>query len=186
MESYISISILNDFIFCPRSIYFHYVHGDVGQEMYHTEVQINGKEAHRSIETKQYTTKKDVLIGIDVYCEKYNIAGKIDIFNIPEGKLIERKNRVTKIYDGYVFQVYAQTFSLIEMGYEVKKIIIYDKTKNINYPIPLPWEDDAMFNKFEKLIDSINSFSLNSIHFKPNPEKCKKCIYSDLCDYYLC
>ncbi|HOF13562.1 MAG TPA: type V CRISPR-associated protein Cas4 [Spirochaetota bacterium] len=186
MEPYIPISMLNDFIFCPRSIYFHQVHGGMEQDMYHTEVQIEGKAAHQSIEKKYYSTQKDVLIGIDVYSEKYNVAGKIDIFDVKACKLVERKNKVVTIYDGYVFQVYAQTFALREMGYEVKKIVIHDKTHNKNYPIPLPEDDDAMLNKFEKLIDDVNSFDLHDTGFNANIEKCKRCIYSHLCDYCLC
>ncbi|MEW6527946.1 MAG: type V CRISPR-associated protein Cas4 [Spirochaetota bacterium] len=186
MESYIPISMLNDFIFCPRSIYFHLVHGNVGQDMYHTEVQIKGKSAHESIDNKHYSTRKEILMGFEVYCEKYNILGKIDIFDIKSGKLIERKNKIVKIYDGYVFQVYAQTFALREMGYVVKQIEIYDKTHNKSYPIALPEDDESMFKKFEKVIDDINLFDLNNSEFKPNVEKCKQCIYSHLCDYEIC
>lgn len=185
MENYIPISFLNDFIFCPRSIYFHQVYGNVEQEMYHCHIQIEGKAAHSSIEKRFYSTRKDVLMGIDVYCEKYNIVGKIDIYDISAKKLVERKNRIVKIYDGFIFQLYAQTFALREMGYEVEHIALYDKTHNIMHPVNLPENDILMFQKFEKLIQDINSFSLTNKDFRPNENKCKTCIYSQLCDYSI-
>lgn len=186
MEPYIPITMLNDFIFCPRSIYFHLVHGGVDQNMYNMDVQIKGKAVHSTIENQNYSTRASVLMGMDVFCEKYNILGKIDIFDVTSGKLIERKNKVTKIYDGYIFQVYAQTFALREMGHDVNKIVIHDITHNKNFDIPLPEEDTIMFNKFEKVINDINSYDLHSVTFTPNVEKCKRCIYSNLCDYYTC
>ena len=186
MEPYIPISFLNDFIFCPRSIYFHQVHGSLGQSMYHGKAQTAGLAAHESIDQGTYSTRKDVLMGMEIYCEKYGLSGKLDVFDIPAKKLVERKNRITKIYDGYVFQVYAQCFALREMGYEVQKIVIYDRTQNKNYPVLLPEEDEVMFEKFEKLMEEINSFDLSDPGFKANAEKCRNCIYSHLCDFSLC
>lgn len=186
MEPYIPISFLNDFIFCPRSIYFHQVHGSMSQSMYHGKPQTRGLAAHEAIDEGSYSTRKDVLMGMSLYCEKYNISGKLDMFDITAKKLIERKYRIQKIYDGYVFQVYAQYFSLIELGYKVEKIVIHDRSHNKNYPISLPYEDNVMLAKFEKLIEDINSFDLSDANFKANPEKCKNCIYSHLCDVSLC
>ncbi len=184
MESYIPISFLNDFIFCPRSIYYHQVHGSLGQSMYHGKEQTQGLAAHKSIDQGIYSTRKDVLMGTEIYCEKYGLSGKIDVFDIPAKKLFERKYKISKIYDGYVFQVYAQYFGLIEMGLEVNKIVIHDRSQNKNYPIHLPGEDLEMLNKFEKVIADIKNFNLSEPNFTQNPEKCKKCIYSHLCDYY--
>ncbi len=186
MEPYIPISFLNDFIFCPRSIYFHQVHGSLGQEMLHENAQTAGRAAHEAIDEGRYSTRKNVLMGMEIYCEKYNICGKLDIFDIDQKKLTERKNHIVKIYDGYVFQVYAQYYALVEMGYEVRNIVIHDMTHNNNYPIALPEDDPEMQEKFEILIEKINDFNLSRTDFQPNKEKCKRCIYSHLCDYSLC
>ena len=35
MEDYIAISTLNDFIFCPYSIYLHYVYMETDESVYH-------------------------------------------------------------------------------------------------------------------------------------------------------
>ena len=82
--------------------------------------------------------------------------------------------------------MYAQYFGLTELGYEVEKIVIHDRTHNKNYPILLPEENSVMLAKFEKLIEDIHSFDLNDPNFKANIEKCKKCVYSHLCDQSLC
>jgi CRISPR/Cas system-associated exonuclease Cas4 (RecB family) len=73
MEPYIPISMLNDFIFCPRSIYFHQVHGGMEQDMYHTEVQIEGKAAHQSIEYTGWLLQEIMKYKKDmfVYVQKY-------------------------------------------------------------------------------------------------------------------
>jgi len=186
METYIPISFLNDFIFCPRRIYFHQLYGSYNSALYQQKPQIAGKAAHESIDKKTYSTRSNVLQGIEIYCDKYRICGKIDVFDADAGKLIERKREIKVIYDGYVFQVYAHYFSLTEMGYEVKSIIIHDLVHNRSHPIALPHENPEMLRKFEKLIADINSFDMNAAGFVPLEAKCCKCIYKNLCDYSLC
>lgn len=186
METYIPITMLNDFIFCPRSIYFHQVHGSLHQEMIHEKAQTEGKIAHDSIDKNGYSSRSNILVGVEVFCETYNLMGKIDIFEINPGRLIERKNRIAVIYDGYIFQVYAQCLALRDMGYGVKEIVLRDRTRNKNHPIPLPEEDPEMFQKFERVIEDLNRFDLNDPQFQPVQEKCMHCIYSNLCDYSLC
>lgn len=186
MESYIPISFLNDFIFCPRSIYFHQLYGSLNKEVYQQKPQIAGRAAHTSIDEKSYSTRKNILQGIEIYCERYKICGKVDLFDIESGKLTERKREIKTIYDGYVFQVYAQYYALCEMGYAVKSIVLYDITHNKTYPIALPHENPEMQRKFENLIEQINSFDMNAPNFTPVDAKCRNCIYSNLCDYSLC
>ena len=108
MEETILISYLNDFIFCPISIYFHKLYGKLNKTPYQSEDQINGTNAHKAIDNKTYSSRKNILQGIDIYSQKYGIEGKIDIFDIGKGELVERKNKIVQISDGYVFQIYAQ------------------------------------------------------------------------------
>jgi CRISPR-associated exonuclease Cas4 len=125
-------------------------------------------------------------MGIEVFCEQYNIAGKIDVFDAAKGILTERKRSITVIYDGYVFQVFAQYFALVEMGYSVNKIVIHDLVHNKNYPIDLPTENLVMLHKFEQLIHDLNNYDLNDPSFVPKIQKCTNCIYNQLCDKSLC
>ena len=181
METYIPISFLNDFIFCPRSIYFHQLYGNREPLTYQDKPQIAGKQAHKSIDARTYSTRKTVLQGIAVYSEKYKLHGRIDVFDEVAGLLTERKKLIKTIYDGYIFQLYAQCHSIREMGYEVRKLRLYSMDTNKNYPVALPEEDKVMQQKFEKLVESVNRYDLSS-PFQANPHKCAKCIYAGLCD----
>lgn len=181
MYSEILITQLNDFIFCPASIYFHMLYGETERILYQSDSQINGTHAHKAIDNNTYSTKKDILQGIDVYCEEFGLAGKIDIYDKEKGTLIERKRTVKKIYDGYVFQVYAQCLALREMGYIVKQITIHSITDNKNYPIELPEQNQDMFEKFKKTIQEMHEFKMETF-VQTCPEKCKNCIYEPACD----
>lgn len=186
MENYITLSHLNDFIFCPRSIYYHQLYSTYNEQFYKATAQIAGTEAHSTIDNKLYSTKKSVLQGLEVFSAKYNIVGKIDVFEMDSGRLMERKRQIKKIYDGYVFQVYAQYFALSEMGYIVQEIIIHDLLHNKNYEIALPENNPPMFEKFEQVIRQIQTFDLNDEEFRAQKEKCCQCIYSPLCDKSVC
>lgn len=184
MEEIILISYLNDFIFCPISIYFHKLYGNLEQTLYQRDYQINGKSAHKTIDDKTYSTSANILQGIDVYTEEYGILGKIDIFNIKEGILTERKKKIVEIYDGYIFQIYAQYYALKEMGYDVKQIRLHSLEDNKTYNIELPEKDIEMKNKFIKLIKDMREFTFENFK-QTNRKKCEKCIYEPSCDRSL-
>ncbi len=186
LEHYLPISFLNDFIFCPRSIYFHQLYRNFNETVYKQTPQYKGLAAHKTIDTHHYSTSAHILQGHEIYSEHYNLCGKIDIFDIKKKRLTERKREIKTLYDGYVFQVYAQYFALTEMGYTVEHIVIHDLIHNKNYPIPLPAQDLAMLEKFESLIDEINRFNLHTSNHSPVLAKCQNCIYNALCDAALC
>jgi len=181
METYIQISTLNDFIFCPRSIYFHGLYTSKSEYLYEGEYQFKGTAAHSAIDEQRYSTRKSVIQGLAVYSEKYNLCGNIDMFFEDTGTLRERKKKIVQIYDGYILQIYAQYYCLIEMGYKVNKLELYSLDTNKIFQIPKPEEDDSMREKFERIIKEMNSYDLNA-PFQPNIKKCEKCIYSSLCD----
>lgn len=186
MFDYIPITYLNDFIFCPRSIYFHQLCEGENQILYHRKEQTNGRLKHETIENKNYSTRKNILQGIYVYSEKYKLCGKIDLFDVCKGVLSERKAHIKEIYDGYIFQLYAQYFSLVEMGYIVNKLSLYSYNDNKNYDVLLPEENIKMFAKFEETIYRINNFNFNARPFEINKNKCLNCIYEPLCDVSIC
>lgn len=184
MDDAILITELNDFIFCPISIYFHKMYNDMERIIYQNTDQINGTAAHEKVDDGTYSTKKSILKSIEVYCEKYNLRGKIDLLDVESKTLRERKKKVKTIYDGYVFQVYAQYFALIEMGYIIEKIEIYSMDDHKTYKIPLPSEDALMFGKFEKVIQDIRTFDMGDF-IQTNVQKCQHCIYEPACDRTL-
>ena len=181
MQNYIPISFLNDFIFCPRSIYFHNLYGRSSESLYHTTDQSEGKAAHKSVDTKTYTTSKKVLQTIEIYSHRFLLGGKIDTFDTATKTLTERKKKIVTIYDGYVFQLYAQYHCLVDMGYEVEKMRLYSIDDNKIYPIELPKDDKRTQQKFEELLEDMRSFDLTK-SFTINPNKCNRCIYRYMCD----
>lgn len=179
MEDYIQISKLNDFIFCPKSIYFHGVFESFSEKTYHDTPQTVGKIKHEIIENGEYSSLKRYLQGTEVYSEKYGLCGKIDVFDLEKGCLIERKYRIKQIYDGYKYQLYAQAFALEETGYKVKALFLHSLADNKRYPIPLP--DREEMRKFGKLVYDMRHFNADDENFVQNENKCTMCIYKSLC-----
>lgn len=162
MDDAILITELNDFIFCPASIYFHKLYGSMDKMIYQSTDQINGTAAHKNIDEKKYSTKKSVLMATDVFCEKYNLIGKIDIYDIEKRLLRERKKHIKSVYDGYVFQLYAQYFALVELNYEVNQLQLYSIDNHKIFEIKRPDQNPEMLDRFENTIYEIRNFDLNS------------------------
>lgn len=180
MEEFILISQLNDFTFCPVSIYFHNLYKEIDKAVYQSTHQVNGTNAHKTIDTKTYSDKKNILQGISVFSKELGIMGKIDLFDIDKGILTERKNKIKSIYDGYIFQLYAQYYALTEMGYKVVKLRLYSMTDNKIHNIPLPVENPEIDNKFKELIIQMKQFKIDSFE-QTNKNKCQNCIYEPSC-----
>jgi CRISPR-associated exonuclease Cas4 len=58
MEAYLKITYLNDFIFCPLSIYFHELYGSLSERLYYDDAQLDGKAAHAAVDEGRYSTHK--------------------------------------------------------------------------------------------------------------------------------
>ena len=181
MENAILFTQLNDFVFCPISIFFHSLCGNQSTETYQRKEQIMGTHVHSKIDNKEYSSSSHILQGMMCYCEKYNLIGKIDLYDIDKGLLTERKRKIKVVYDGYVFQLYAQYFSLVEMGYDVNQIRLYSYDDNKIYRQLLPSDNPVMLGKFEQIITDINNFAFDQFE-QTNAEKCMNCIYEPVCD----
>ena len=179
MEDNISISLLNDFIFCPYSIYLHNVYMETDEGLYHATPQTKGKLAHQPVDSKTSSNRKEEILALPVMSEQLGVMGKIDIYRKKEKKLIERKYQLKQIYQGQIYQLWAQYFCMVEMGYEVDKIAFYEISTNKTIPMSLPTAE----NKHE-LMCFIQSFKEYdpSAPFVANPNKCRHCIYCNLCD----
>lgn len=178
MYSSIQISKINDFLFCPLSIYFHSIYENFDDKAYHQVPQIRGRIKHEPIDKQKYSTAKKYLQGLEVYSEKYNLVGKIDIYDQEKQALTERKNKIKNIYDGYKYQLYAQYFCLMEMGYPVKEMYLYSMSDNKKYAVQLPRGDEL--SNFEKVIEEMKNFKVDS-NFERDDAKCAQCIYKELC-----
>lgn len=176
MESYIQISKINDFLYSPQSLYLHSVYESFTEDVYHEEAQVVGKLNHENIDKGTYSSAKRYLQGMAVYSEKYNLGGKIDIYDQKTKTLIERKTRVSKVHLGMRFQLYAQMFALEEMGYEVKDLFIHSLRDNRRYSVPPI--NPLILSEFEKVLKQMRDYDARTND--PNLYRCNLSIYRHL------
>ena len=178
MDDYIPISAINDFLFCPHSLYYHGLYTSFDQKVYQDTPQVEGTLRHATVHNGTYSTRKDCLQGMFVYCEQYLLVGKIDTFFADSGELIERKSKVKHIYDGYKFQLFAQFFALSEMGYTVNHLSIHSLTDNKHYSIELP--NTEVIIAFESTLKAIRSFDITKTACTCSENKHHNNIYKEL------
>ncbi len=172
MEPYIQISKINDFTFCPATLYLHSMYEGFSTDNFHETPQVVGRLKHETVDRGAYSTAKRFLTGLSVYSEKYNIMGRIDIYDRETQTLIERKTKIKKIYDGYRYQLYAQYYCLTEMDYPVKKMVLRSLDDNKNYTIPLPGKKECL--KFEGVLKAMRNFDPRVLL----SHRCPKCAMS--------
>ena len=180
MIDYIPLSLLNDFIFCPYSIYLHSVYREADEDLYKAVPQIKGTIAHHSIDTKVASTRKTDIMALPVFSDSLGISGKIDIYRADKCVLIERKNNLKTIFRGQLYQIWGQYFCMTEMGYEVKEIYFYEITTNKMISVSLPEKKERF--ELETFIKRFRSFNPYIDQFSVNINKCSRCIYCNLCD----
>ncbi|MFZ1719897.1 MAG: type V CRISPR-associated protein Cas4 [Candidatus Moraniibacteriota bacterium] len=179
MEALIQISKINDFLFCPRSLYFHSIYESFSDTTYHASPQTRGRLNHAPIDTGTYASEMKFLQGLEVYSERYGLVGKIDLYDKEKKMLIERKSKISFLHKGYFFQLYAQYFALEEMGFTVDTLVLRSLTDNKRYDVPLPSGDTLA--DFEQIIADMQSFDIIHAPIETNLKKCDHCIYRALC-----
>lgn len=180
MDNLIQISKINDFIFCPYSIYLHSIYENFSEKTYHDIPQSRGRIRHKNIDIGKYSTAAKFLQGAAIYSEEHGLIGKLDIYNKETQELIERKYRVKQIFEGYKYQLYAQKLCLEEQGLQVSRMLIHSLADNKRYEIIMSNDDiTAFFN----LISEMRIFSLEDFRGGVSPNKCLNCIYSTLCEH---
>jgi len=177
MENYIRISNINDFLYCPVSIYLHSLYESFDRKAFQQIAQVAGTIKHTTIDKGVYSTSTRYLVGVDVYSEVYGIAGKIDIYDKREKKLIERKTKIKTLQKGYIFQLYAQYLCLKEMGFEVEKLFLHSLDDNKRYAIEIPTREDL--KEFMELLKQMRAFDVTKIKHH-SCERCSKSIYGAL------
>ena len=182
MEETLPITNLNDFLFCPRSLYYGNIfRNSRGQDSYQQTPQKIGLATHKNIDDGFYSSRKEVLTGVMVYCERFGLLGRIDVYDKSSQLLTERKWSVSAVWEGFRLQLYAQYYALQEMGLPVMSMRIHSQKDNRNYEVPIPDLKDRM--RLEEVISQMRSFRLEK-PFVPNLRKCQGCIYRELCDVY--
>ncbi|MBU4537067.1 MAG: type V CRISPR-associated protein Cas4 [Weeksellaceae bacterium] len=176
MEFFLAITTLNDFIFCPYSIYLHEIYNYTKEDTYHSKSQSKGRRLHDFIEND---TNPNDWKSAFVYSEKLKIYGKIDDYDTANRELIEYKSTVATAFKGYYYQIWAQYLCLSEMGIIVEKLAFYDFRVSKKIEIPLPSNDQLL--ELECHVRKVQQYDFNS-EIKINPNKCRRCIYQNLCE----
>ena len=180
MTDYIALATLNDFIFCPYSIYLHSVYMETDGDVYKAAPQTRGTIVHGATDRKTGSTRLADIMALPVYSDELGISGKIDVFKQDKGLLVERKNNLKQIFRGQIYQLWGQYFCLREMGYDVKQIAFYEISANRMIPVQLPGEEGKA--ELKRFIDRFKSYDPLTTPFTVNPNKCLHCIYCNLCD----
>lgn len=152
---------------------------DTDEGLYHATPQTQGKIAHEPIDKKKSSNRRGDLLSLPIYSTRYKLMGKVDMYRQDEKLLTERKYQLKNIYQGQIYQLWAQYFCLIEMGYEVERIAFYEISTNKMIPIALPNERDI--TDFAAFIEKFYQFNPTDTLIT-NPNKCRHCIYCNLCD----
>jgi len=148
--------------------------------MYHATPQTRGKSAHKTIDKKTTSNRADDLLALPVYSEEFGLMGKIDIYKRNERKLIERKFQLKQIFQGQIYQLWAQMLCLREMGYEVEELAFYEMSTNKIFPVTMPTSEELL--QFKRFIEHFRSYNPDETTSTINPNKCRHCIYCNLCD----
>lgn len=179
---YIPITMLNDFLYCPYSIYLRNIYHDTDDDIYKATPQVRGTYAHKDIDNGTFTDAEPCITAINVASHEYGIMGTIDILYTESHHLVERKYQLNKVYQGHTFQMWGQYVCLLEMGYTISKLSIHSQSDNVFHSIPLPTQTDL--ETFRDFINRIRKTDITNCH-TDNPAKCQGCIYSPLCPYCI-
>lgn len=98
MNVNIALSTLNDFIFCPYSIYLHNVYMETDEDIFKTIVQMSGTNAHKATDSKKGSSRSCDILSLPVCSNSLGLYGVIDLYRGNTATLIERKLRLNHIF----------------------------------------------------------------------------------------
>ena len=80
--------------------------------------------------------------------DELGIMGVIDIYKGEQRLLIERKNNLKQIFKGQIYQLWAQYFCMVEMGFTMDdSVVIFDVADNAltKYGCAIHRDQDIVF-----------------------------------------
>lgn len=150
------------------------------EDCYKATPQTKGTIAHKPVDEKRSSTSRYDIQSLSVYCDSLGISGKIDIYKEDMKLLIERKNNIKQLYRGQLYQLWGQYYCMKEMGFHVEHIAFYEISTNKMIPVSLPREKERL--ELEQFIKRFRSFNPLEDFVTVNTNKCRHCIYCNLCD----
>ena len=180
-DNFINITALNDFLFCPYSIYLHNAFMDMDEDIFVAAPQVKGKAAHKEIDSRTFSKNENDVQSLKVFSNELGLMGVIDLYRKDEKHLVELKNKVGgSLFLGQKVQLWAQYYCLTEMGYQVEKISVYEKSKGVFHDVKIHDSEDR--NTLENLITKFRQFDFSQ-QIEINTKKCTHCIYCNLCHF---
>jgi CRISPR-associated protein Cas4 len=152
---------------------------EADEGLYHAVPQTRGRIAHESVDNKSASTRKTDILSMSVCSNELGVMGKIDLYRGATQCLIERKYQLKQIFRGQIYQLWAQYFCMIEMGYPVTSLAFYEISTNRMIPVELPGVRGR--KELVRFIQRFKSYTPDS-EITINSNKCGHCIYCNLCD----
>ena len=149
------------------------------ENIYHAAPQMRGRIAHEASDNKTYSSRKNDITAMAVFSEELGVMGKIDIYHSDKKQLIERKYSLKQIYRGQLYQLWAEYFCMVEMGYEIKILAFYETSTNKMINVDIPGEPEK--HELAAFIRQFKSYTPES-PIIVNKNKCAHCVYCNLCD----
>ena len=146
---------------------------------YHASPQTKGRAVHHASDNKTSSTRSNDIFNLPVFSEQFGLMGKIDVYRKDKKMLIEWKYQLHQIFQGQIYQLWAQMFCMREMGYEIEKLAFYEISTNKMIPVDMPGMEQE--TQFELFINRFRTYNPEE-QVKTNPNKCRHCIYCNLCD----
>ena len=149
------------------------------ENIFHAAPQVRGRIAHEAVDNKKYSTRSDSISSISVCSEELGISGKIDLYLRDKKLLVERIYSFKQIYRGQLYQLWAEYFCMLEMGYEIERLSFYETSTNKMIPVHIPGTKEK--SELVSFIKHFRNFSPD-YSFPLNHNKCTHCVYCNLCD----
>lgn len=188
MKEIISISALNQYVFCPRRCALMHVEG-IWSDNEHT---VKGTILHKTADEKGYETDGDAKLvrALPLYCERYGLSGRADVVEIHPLEIIpvEYKKGKRREFENDDVQLTAQALCLEEMlqnspesfkrfglkaNREVRRGFIFHAASKRRREIVF---DNALRNKTISTIEAVRNLleteTIPAAEFKPRCNGC--------------
>jgi CRISPR-associated exonuclease Cas4 len=174
MEEIISISALNQYVFCPRRCALMHVEG-IWSENFHTA---QGTIQHKNADERRYETVREAkcLHALPLYSEIYGLNGRADIIEIHPNEIIpvEYKKGKRREFDNDNIQLTAQALCLEEMFQTtIRRGFIYHtaskKRREVFFDETLRFETISTIENVRRLLQTQ---TIPAAHFLPRCSGC--------------